>query len=657
LATEKIEESRLELQYKEGIEVKQLLHLDRVDLSLSGYEGYPSQTYDDENAVIIIEGLVYDKSEVEVRALLRQIVDDYRFEGFRKRVTEFIESCDGDYVVLIYFKKDGTIAIFNDRFGRLPAFFLTRNEMFAFSREIKFLLQWIPSIEFNRIALTEFLMQGYNLGDKTLLKGVKQMNAATLLEVRRLQNQTCVSGTSLLREDFTTMDRHLSREETLRRCVDLFRESVSVRVKKAQEKGLRIVADLSGGYDTRGIFAALCQTGAPFTSCTNVLITDNESHVAQSVADLFGTELLIFQAYHPINDLDVVYNVTYTIDCMTDAYSAVASYHDVLERMKTLTGPQARFMGFGGGLIRHPLRLRRHYRNLIEMLMDGAYAPTITGYLDPPLACAMMKIDRRDFLKNLEYEVGRFPERDDLDKIKHLSFNWYRREILGGGENRHRLFSWTVQPYWGKNLITFVMKDVPPGLLSYRFFIDFLRLLDGRTVKARIFGSQVRLDSSLSIAVLEIKTKVQQLVGDDRYLRNLYKWLIHRLAPSQDEKYGGVDTSITDRRQLIDELWKLFGSSKIVCEYFDRASIQKFLQGSPNTRQVYQLLTLMSYMAQVENRFPEKVLCADDKRFFVRDRAAEAIFMVSQPTTRIRLEKGVPEATCPQQRNQWDDPK
>lgn len=610
---DKIVESRREMHYNEGYQAKQLLHLERVDLSFSGYDGYPWQTYDEENALIILEGLVYDKSEAEVRALLMEIVADYyRFdEGFRKRIAEFMESCDGDYLVLIYFKKNDRVIIFNDTLGRLPAYFLVRGDVFAFSREIKFLLHWIPLIEFNRIAMVEFLMQGYTFGDKTLLKQMKQMNPATVLEVTPSQGGISVREAMLLPEDFTTIDRHLSRDEAIRRCVELFRESVSVRVRKAQEKGLQIVADLSGGYDTRAVFAALCRTGAPFIACTNILITGDESDIAQNVADLYGKELQIFRAHHPVDDLNEVRNITYVIDCMADAYSAVASYHDLLERKKRLSGPEARFMGFGGEFIRHPFRLRRHYRNLIEMLMDGAYAPSISGYLDPSLACAITKLGRQDFLKNLECEMGKFPEREDADKVKHLLFNYIK---VGAGEDRHRLFSWTIQPYLGTHLLNFVMKDVPPRLLSYRFFIDFLKLLDQRTVKAPIFGSRVRLDSSLRIAMFESRTKFYQLVGDDRYLRNFYKWLVHRLARRQEEKYGDIDTSLTDKGRLIDELWGLY-DGKAVCQYFDHASIQRFLQGSPNTRQVYQLLTLMTYIAEVENRFPEKVVLAGDEGF------------------------------------------
>ena len=604
---DKIIASHREMHYKEGYHVKQLLHLERVDLSASGYDGYPWQTYDEENALIAIEGLIYDKSEAETRALIREIVADYHCagEGSRKRITEFIESCDGDYLVLIYFKKNDRVIIFNDRLGRLPAHFSVQGDVFAFSREIKFILHWIPLIEFNRIAMAEFLMQGYTLGDKTLLKRMKNMNPATLLEVTPSQDGISVSEATLLPEDFTTIDHHLSRDEAIRRCVQLFRESVSVRVRKAQEKELQIVADLSGGYDTRAVFAALCRTSAPFIACTNILITGDESHIARSLADLYGKELRVFQAHHPVDDFDVVRNITYVIDCMTDAYSAVSSYYDVLERDKLLTRPAARFMGFGGEFIRQHFGLRRHYRHLNEILEDGGYAPNLTGYVDPSSACAISKLDWRDFVKSLEYEVARLPERDDLDKVKHLYFNYYREGVGGGGENRHRLFSWTVQPLLGKNLVAFVTKDISPRLLSYRFFIDFLKLLDSRALKVGIFGSRVKLDSRLSVAMFESKTRFRELVGDGRYLRSLYKWLVRRLARRQEQK---------DRyRRLIGELWRIYSSSKLVHEYFDRASIQRLLEGVPSTRQVYQLLTLMTYVAQVESRFPEKISYADDE--------------------------------------------
>ena len=580
------------MQYKEGCHVTQLLRLDGVDLSLSGYDGYPAQTYDEQDAFIAIEGLIYNRSQVETRALLIEIAADYPRDDAvcKKHIAEFIADSDREYLVLIYLKKQRAIIIFNDRWGRLLASFLVQDNVFAFSRELKFLLHWIPSVRFDRIAMAEFLIFGFNLGDKTLLEGVKRMNPAALLEVKQSQGHTSVNEVALLPEDFTTIDSPLDRGETIMRCVQLFRDSLRVRIQKALENGLRIVTDLSGGYDTRTVFAALCQTGEPFTVCTDGVITGDESRIAQSLADLYGKELRVFQAFHPVDDFNVVHNITYITDCMVNAYTAVSSYYDDLEREKSLTEPAAHFMGFGGEFIRHPYRPGRHYRNLSKMLEHDNY----TYYIEASPACAMTKLHWQDFVDNLEYEVAHFPEKDERDLVKHLYFQYYRK-MVGAGEDRHRLFAWTMQPLWGQELFNFEMKKIRPRWISYGFFIDFLKSVDRRALKVPIYRSWVRLDSSLSLIVYETERRIRALVRDDRYLYHLSKCLGHRLIRREAEKHA----------RLVNEVWRIYDSSTVVREYFDQASIEKFLESVPDTLQAFQLLTLMSYVSQVANRFPE----------------------------------------------------
>jgi hypothetical protein len=167
-----------------------------------------------------------------------------------------------------------------------------------------------------------------------------------------------------------------------------------------------------------------------------------------------------------------------------------------------------------------------------------------------------------------------------------------------------------VDPLLGKDLIAFEMKEIPPRFISHRFFIDFLKLLDTRALKVGIYGTRkpgaVGLDSRLGLTTFEIKTRVRQLVGNDRYLRNLYKWAVHKLPRRREERYR--------IGRVTNEILRIYDSSKVVSECFDGASVRKFLAGCPNTWQAYQLLTLMTYMAQVEFRFPEKLFVANNER-------------------------------------------
>ena len=589
LGRAKIGTSYRDLQYKNNYKITQFFPKDAVVIGFSGYEGYPTRYYEDENVLILLEGLLYDKADPEVDSLLREIADDYhQGKGYKGRIVELIENSDGDFIVLIYLKNEETIIIFNDRWGRLPAFFFTEDRTFAFSREIKFLLHWISSIEFDPIAMAEFLIYGYNLGQKTLAKGITRQKPASLLEVKCSSGQICMTEEALLPVDFETIDLGLTRDEAIQQCVKLYKESLSVRVKKIQEIGLPIIADLSGGYDTRAIFGGLCQTHVPFTSCTDSPITGDESRIARQLTDSYNKTLCQCSASHPVHDFSILRNITYLTDCAVNSWTAVSCYYDTLEREKSFVSPTANFMGFGGEFIRHPYRLKKHYSSLIAILEDAAY----TNYVPPSSALAITKLNQDDFRKSLERDVARFPEKEERDKVKHLYFEYYNK-IVNGGEDRHRRFSWTVQPLWGKNLFTYEMKHIPSKLISYKFFIDLLLALDPRLLKVPIYGSNLRLDSHVGRGLYEVSMYLKEILRDNRYTFNLYRWVTRSI--SRFHRKGDEYALVTEVRRMCQDRFVSLG--------FDETAIEKFLLQSPRRIEIYQLLTLMSYVAEVGRRF------------------------------------------------------
>jgi hypothetical protein len=105
-------------------------------------------------------------------------------------------------------------------------------------------------------------------------------------------------------------------------------------------------------------------------------------------------------------------------------------------------------------------------------LKDAAYSNWSLA-IAPRTSLGVTRVNPQEFGRSLEYEVARFPEQNDEDKVKHLYFEYYNK-LVNGGEDRHRMFSWTVQPLWGKNLLAFEMQHIPRKMICYKFFVDFL---------------------------------------------------------------------------------------------------------------------------------------------------------------------------------------
>lgn len=585
-----------DLKYTSSYEVTEYYSDTNIAVAFSGYNGYPVQKYEDQNILFLCEGLIYTRTRSEIEDRIRGLADDYMEKrDFKQRIIDFIDSSDGDYLVLVYFKRTGELLVFNDRWGRLPTFYSIQGDLCVLSREMKFILNCIPVIEFDRFAMGEFLMFEYNLGSKTFFKNVRRLEPASLLQRTGSADNYEVSCEELLPTSFDTQDRGLTREEAVKKCAQLYWDSIEARVCKLKEVGLDVVADLSGGYDTRAVFFGLCNTGVDFICCTEVMIVD-ETGVTQQLCDLCNKKLLKFEGktLSCSEDVPMMHHAVYLTDGLVNCFTTMICYQKSLEKEKKINYPYARFMGFGGEYIRHPYYTKLPGCEVSEMLADNFY----TRYIDSKDATAMVRLKNADFRNHLAIEAAKFPEKNTQDKIKHFYFDYYNK-LVNGGENRHRLFTWTVQPLWGKELFQFEMQCIPRKWISYGFFIDFLKEINPKSLEVSIYGSRLNLKSKLDISLHEFKGKLRNLVVDNPYGLKFKRWLFYKI--------NAVRRNSVEYRAIKEEILNAFDKSEVVCSHFDRQAVRLYLSTSPSLSQLYQLLTVMVYLEEVEKRFSDKI--------------------------------------------------
>ena len=596
LSRSHIADSYQDLKYKDGYEVNEYHRDANTAIAFSGYKNYPREVYEDENTLCVCEGLIYDKTGAETKRRILEIADDYlENRDFRRSIENFVDTSDGDFLVLLDFKKLGEIIVFNDRWGRLPTFYTVQKDLFVLSREMKFIAHWIPTIEFDRCTMAEFFMFGYNLGSKTLIRSVRRLGPASLIRKSISAERLEVSCEELLPVNFDTMDSGLTREESIQRCVELYRDSLEARMRKIKEVGLNIVADLSGGFDTRTVFVGLCKMGVDFTCCTDHLAARSEVKIAQQLCDRYGRKLLGFGARNPTDDIPVMRQLTYLTDCMVNCRLTMSSYYDIREREKTLKFPYARFMGFGGEFIRHPFPLVTPCRSLPEMLARDAYTTDIK-FAD---AHHLVGLEESEFRENFKAEVARFPETNDNGRIKHLYFEYYNK-MVNGGENRHRLFSWTVQPLWGQYLFAFEMQNIPSRWIGFGFFIELMKRVDPRSLEFPIFGSRVNLKSKLSVVLFRAKTSLRKRMVGNHYILKFKRGVFFGIERLRRNK--------TRERRIEQEVLKAFQKSNILSSYFDIRAVGSFIQRYTRSAQLYQLWTVVAYLEELEKRFGDKIL-------------------------------------------------
>ena len=75
---------------------------------------------------------------------------------------------DGEFVVFAFNNKTNTLIVFNDILGRIPIYFLKKENEIVISRFFRFINDFENNLAFDNTGLGEFLLFGYLLGDKAI---------------------------------------------------------------------------------------------------------------------------------------------------------------------------------------------------------------------------------------------------------------------------------------------------------------------------------------------------------------------------------------------------------------------------------------------------------------------------------------------------------
>ena|GEM_PF-932425 len=592
-----------ELKHEDDYLVKQLFEDDGIVVTFSGYQAYPVQHFEDEDVFGFIEGMIYNKTDAEIKDLLLNISRGYQQVGdCDSRIAMFIDDADGDYVIGLYFKRLGELIVFNDRWGRLPSWYFNDDDgIFALSREINFLLHHIPAIRFSREALAEFLVFEYTLGNKGLIKDIYRVIPSSRFNVKISSEVLSVKVDPLHNVNFEQSPQTTSRQEAIDTCKNLFISAIESRVTKAKERQYKIIADVSGGFDSRVVVAGLCELNVEADYYTDVLATGDETNWAKQVTSLWDKELKVIAMSHPM-DHSKMAEVIYMTGCTVNGWTALTCYYDSLEKKKHVNDASVKFEGFGGEFIRHPYKPIRFYRTIPEMLKDGLFIRR----LSVKHACSILRLDERAFLGGVEDYLNSYSESNMSDRLKHFYFEYYNN-LVNAGENRERLHFWTVQPLWAKNLFAFEMKRIPLRYIDYLFYIDFMNAVAPRLSKAPIYGSDLKLDSRAGLILWHLKEKIKAILTDNIYVHKLKKYT-PRLRKRIRSVVFNKGQPTEEHKKRIEIIRQMRVESNRFSSYLDEGSICNFLQEDHRLGNAYQLMTLMLYFREVNKRFGDKLI-------------------------------------------------
>ena len=77
----------------------------KIVIGSTAYEEYPIEIIDDESSIIIVEGMIYNMEDRQIKELLHDIFNSSsKKDNFEEKIRTFQSKADGEFIVVIYDK-------------------------------------------------------------------------------------------------------------------------------------------------------------------------------------------------------------------------------------------------------------------------------------------------------------------------------------------------------------------------------------------------------------------------------------------------------------------------------------------------------------------------------------------------------------------------
>lgn len=216
-------------------------------------------------------------SDTEV---LLAAVDHWGLDGF-------LERADGMFAFALYDQHDGRLSLVRDRFGEKPLVYAQHERQVYFSSEVRSFTA-LPGFDhtLDAAATADYFRYSYIPGDRTILRGVRRVPPATIIEFDLTGRRALAC-----RRYWTPGEAPPVTPDGDVEAVLLERLSTSVRTRLVSDRP--IGAFLSGGIDS----SLICALAAPHVSGSLSTFTMgwevaeyDESEQAARVANALGTD-------------------------------------------------------------------------------------------------------------------------------------------------------------------------------------------------------------------------------------------------------------------------------------------------------------------------------------------------------------------------------
>lgn len=626
-----IDEQFTPLLYDDRYEGTVVLDEDGRSLGYTAYPSYPVESFRAGEYRLVFEGYVYEWDRAELQPRLGTLVHG-QFEGFEdtEAISEWVRSIDGEFVLVAVHEGTGDVTIVGDCLGRLPLYVTRSDEGVAISREHRFVLDCLTGTEhgqsraaavradgtgaltsaggtgtvsetgtsaigdlaFDRLAVAQFLVFGYTLGERTLVDGVERLPAAPLVRIDGDDAEMTVEG---LHEFDFARNAHEGKSRAANAAALAERFDRACRDRSALASGDETVADplsnvisLSGGLDSRAVLASYAEQDRPCVAVTmdHSGIKESDVTVARELAERYDVPWTRYEVGSP-QASDLLRHVR-----MKDARDPLMPrlllfFDDLLEDHEAL----AYVTGDGGDKALPDLRPSKSVGDIDELTEHLlAYDPR----LPVDRASDLTGVDAERIRESVRERLRTYPEADLEGRCVHFLVYERGRNWLFEAEDTNRCFFWSVTPFYALPFFEYAMNCPGEQKRWYRLYRSFLSHYSERATGPANANFKVSPDSGLhTLAAWAFATIAR------------YPELFQTLKPVIKRVLGTEIRSDTERA-LVDGLRRQIESTPAITEVLSESVLERDVLDRPpdeptaySRRDVYLLLTLTTYVDEL----------------------------------------------------------
>lgn len=492
-----------------------LLDKQKFVLASTKYGKYPIKQFENEQFYICIEGRIYNKDDSllqnEIFGLAEKLTNNS--ENSKQKLTDWLLNTDGEFIVIIYHKQSSRIAIFNDLFSHLPAYYNLSDNQLVLSRSLRHVSKVTCIKEFDRMSMALYMIFLYYPFNRTFLKDIYRLEPATLIQVDL--DQKTIEKAVIYTFNFEIKKyKNISLKDNADELSRLFAKAVKDRVDSKHQT----VITLSGGMDSRILLAALMKEGLPFEAETWVdtgKVAEEDAEVAGKLAELFGfnwqlMELKFSEAKYAIELLKYKdgmcplwkQQIVYFFNTLKQKYNS---------NIRLLTGNV-------GWSLRYTLQAKRKVLTLNGL---ARYIVSRNQYIQLFAISSLTGIPEDEIINEVAKCFSKYPEKNLLQKNTHFLIYERGMKFLVQGGDRVKALLWNTFPDFSTHFFSYAMNCPDRQKEGYKLYTAVLaNLYLPSTHIGRVSGKEIipiKQQCKMQI-IVDFLIKIYKLPNPIRFL-------------------------------------------------------------------------------------------------------------------------------------------